>query len=109
MKGKLTLLAGAAIGYIIGTRAGRERYEQLKSSVNRAWKDPRIQDRVNEAEHFISDTAKHTVPQMQERVTETARSAVDAARTRFGGNDDAGATYDEETAASHHEKSHHPH
>lgn len=108
MKAKLTLLAGAAIGYVIGTRAGRERYEQLKSSVNRTWKDPRIQDRVNDAEQFISDTAKHTVPQMQERVTETARSAVDAARTRFGGNDDVG-TYDEEAAASHDETSHHPH
>lgn len=107
MKGKLALLAGAAIGYVFGTRAGRERYEQLKSSVTHAWRDPRIQERVNEAEHFISDTAKSTVPQMQERVTETARSAVDAARTRFGGGRD---DYDaEEPATPHHEGSHEHH
>ncbi|SRR5690606_10817722 len=105
MKGKLTLLAGAAIGYVLGTRAGRERYEQLKASVSRAWKDPRVQERVTEAEHFISDTAKHTVPQMQERVTGTARSAVDAARSKFGGGRDEFEP--EEPVTPHHGTSHH--
>jgi hypothetical protein len=29
---KLTFLAGLAIGYVLGTRAGRERYEQLRQT-----------------------------------------------------------------------------
>ena len=30
---KLTFIAGLAIGYVLGTRAGRERYEQLRQTV----------------------------------------------------------------------------
>jgi hypothetical protein len=35
MKTKLTLLTGVAIGYVLGSRAGRERYEQMRSGVGR--------------------------------------------------------------------------
>lgn len=80
MKGKLLLLAGAAVGYVFGTRAGRERYEQLKANVNKAWHDPRVQEKVSEAEQFVSAKA----PQVQEKLSETARGAADAARSRFG-------------------------
>ena len=31
MKGKILFVAGLGLGYIFGTRAGREKYEQLKT------------------------------------------------------------------------------
>lgn len=31
------LLAGAGIGYVLGTRAGRERYEQMRRAARRLW------------------------------------------------------------------------
>lgn len=98
MKGKILLLAGAAVGYVLGTRAGRERYEQIKANVTRAWNDPRVQEKVTEAEHFVSDTAKQKMPQVQEKISETTRSAVGAARNRFGsgGQDDDALTPDGE-------------
>lgn len=37
MKGKLGLLCGLAIGYVLGSRAGRQRYEQIKSGAKRVW------------------------------------------------------------------------
>jgi oxygen-dependent protoporphyrinogen oxidase len=83
MKGKLLLLAGAAVGYVFGTRAGRERYEQIKENVNKAWNDPRVQEKVTEAEHFVSETASKTVPQMQEKLG----GAAAAARSKFGGDE----------------------
>ena len=86
MKGKLLLLAGAAVGYVLGTRAGRERYEQIKHNVTKAWNDPRVQEKVTEAEHFVSETASKAVPQVQEKVGD----AVGAARTRFSGSDETG-------------------
>ncbi|HSJ61907.1 MAG TPA: YtxH domain-containing protein [Jiangellaceae bacterium] len=86
MKGKLLLLAGAAVGYIFGTRAGRERYEQIKQNATKAWNDPRVQEKVSEAEHFVSETASKTVPQVQEKISD----AVGAARTRFSGSDETG-------------------
>ncbi len=31
MKGKIGLVVGLGVGYVLGTRAGRERYEQIKT------------------------------------------------------------------------------
>jgi membrane protein DedA with SNARE-associated domain len=30
MKGKIGLVVGLGVGYVLGTRAGQERYEQIK-------------------------------------------------------------------------------
>ncbi|HJW62246.1 MAG TPA: YtxH domain-containing protein, partial [Actinomycetes bacterium] len=35
MKGKLGIAVGLAAGYVLGTRAGRERYQQLTASAKR--------------------------------------------------------------------------
>ena len=39
---KLGILLGAGVGYVLGTRDGRERYEQIRQQVQRVWKDPRV-------------------------------------------------------------------
>lgn len=55
MKGKILLVVGLGIGYVLGTRAGRERYEELKSTVTKFWNDPRVQKQVSFAEDFVSE------------------------------------------------------
>lgn len=57
MKAKLTLLAGAIIGYIAGSKAGRQRYEQIKSLSRRFAKNPTVQAAASEATHFAAETA----------------------------------------------------
>lgn len=37
------MLVGAAIGYVLGSRAGRERYEQIKRWTARAVDHPAVQ------------------------------------------------------------------
>lgn len=86
MKGKLLLLAGAAVGYVFGTRAGRERYEEIKQRASQAWHDPRVQEKVTEAEHFLNDTAKQKLPEMQERLG----GAVDKAKSKLGNGKEQG-------------------
>ncbi|MCW2757752.1 MAG: hypothetical protein JWO46_1498, partial [Nocardioidaceae bacterium] len=49
MKTKLALLTGATIGYVLGTRDGRQRYQQIKGAARSAWSDPRVQDTVETA------------------------------------------------------------
>jgi hypothetical protein len=43
MRGKSGLALGLAIGYVFGTKAGRERYEQLSQSAKRLAADPSLQ------------------------------------------------------------------
>jgi len=40
---KLSFLAGFGAGYVLGSRAGRERYEQIRRAWEHAKDDPRMQ------------------------------------------------------------------
>lgn len=40
---KLSFLAGFGAGYVLGARAGRERYEQIRRAWDNAKDDPRLQ------------------------------------------------------------------
>lgn len=70
MRGKILFAAGLAVGYVLGTRAGRERYEELKRAATSFWNDPRVQKRVDQVEDFVTET----VPDF---VTEGAKKVVD--------------------------------
>jgi membrane protein implicated in regulation of membrane protease activity len=57
MKGKICFVAGLGVGYVLGTRAGRERYESIKKSALKLWNNPRVQKQVDTAEAFVKDKA----------------------------------------------------
>ena len=40
---KLSFLAGFGAGYVLGAKAGRERYEQIRRAYQHAKDDPRLQ------------------------------------------------------------------
>ena len=44
MRGKLMFLGGAAIGFVLGARAGRERYDELVATSRRLWDHPTVQE-----------------------------------------------------------------
>lgn len=44
MKYRAVFLAGAAAGYVLGTRAGRERYEQIMRLSRKVAENPRVQE-----------------------------------------------------------------
>jgi hypothetical protein len=51
--GKLSFIAGLGVGYLLGARAGRKRYEQIKAQATRVWASPPVQARVGEASQFV--------------------------------------------------------
>lgn len=55
MARKLTFLVGAAAGYVLGTRSGRERYDQIVQKAQSLWKDPRVQDVADKAQHAAQE------------------------------------------------------
>ncbi len=54
---KLTLLAAFGVGYTLGAKAGRERYEQIIDAANQVKSDPRVQDAASKAEDLVRETA----------------------------------------------------
>lgn len=57
MKGKAGLVIGLAVGYVLGTRAGRERYEQIKGQALKVWNLDPIQEQVGKVKDFAASTA----------------------------------------------------
>ena len=52
---KLSFLAGFGAGYVLGTRAGRERYEQIRRAYAHAKDDPRLQSLAGMAQARADD------------------------------------------------------
>ena len=72
MKGKILFVAGLGLGYVLGTRAGREKYEELRQAALKVWNDPRVQKQVDAVEDFVKDKA----PEVAEFVSDNARKVV---------------------------------
>lgn len=72
MKGKILLVVGLGIGYVLGARAGRQRYEQIRAAAEKLWNDPRVQRQVNQAEDFVKDKA----PEVVEFIADGAKKVV---------------------------------
>jgi|GEM_PF-443926 len=72
MRGKILFSAGLAVGYVFGTRAGRERYEQLKRTAESFWNSPRVKQRVDQVEDFVKEKA----PEVVEFVSDGAKQLV---------------------------------
>ena len=94
MKGKILLVVGLGVGYVLGARAGRARYDEIKNVAQRFWSDPRVQKQVNQAEDFVKDKA----PDVAEFLSDGAKKVVSqvagtkkpaARRTSSGGTSTA--------------------
>ena len=80
---KLPLLIAAGIGYVFGTRAGRERYDQIRDAALKVRNDPRVQDKAQQA----ADLAREQAPVIKDKVTEGAHAAADKVKSATGSSD----------------------
>lgn len=72
MRGKILFAAGLAVGYVLGTRAGRERYDEIKRAADSFWNSPRVKRRVDQVEDFVKEKA----PEVAEFVSDGAKKIV---------------------------------
>ncbi|CAD5989443.1 hypothetical protein [Agreia sp. COWG] len=52
MRGKMLLVVGLATGYVLGSRAGRQRYEQIKSASSSVWNLAPVQQVAGAVKEF---------------------------------------------------------
>ena len=89
MNARLFMLGiGIAVGYVVGARDGRERYNQMKGKVTELWESPR----VTTARTSVEDYVRAQGPIVRERaeavakatpgfVAHTAKDVAESART----------------------------
>ena len=77
MKGKIGLVVGLGVGYVLGTRAGRERYEQIKKQWLKVWDQEPVQRQVEKAKAFVGAKASAVPGAIWNGVVKVAKSVGD--------------------------------
>jgi sRNA-binding protein len=72
MSNRLFVLAvGIGVGYLLGARAGRERYDRIVETVNGVWEDPHITKARADAARY----AREHAPVVRDRAKAAAAAA----------------------------------
>jgi hypothetical protein len=77
MRYRVIFLAGLAIGFVLGARAGRERYEQLRAAARKAADNPAVQQAAGALQAQVTSAAKSAGGKLA--------NGAGAARSKVGG------------------------
>lgn len=85
---KLSALVAGGIGYVLGARAGRERYEQIQRAASKVRSNPTVQSTARHA----TEAAKDAAPVVKDKVAGAADSATSSLK-KSDGPDLEGSSY----------------
>ncbi|MFL5882346.1 MAG: hypothetical protein ACJ742_17420 [Actinomycetes bacterium] len=91
MRFKSGFLVGLSAGYVLGTKAGQERYQQIVDAASRLRENPGVQRLTGEVNKTVSvgkdrvaETAATKADQAKEAVATKADQAKEAVATKVG-------------------------
>ena len=84
---KLTLLVAAGAGYVLGSRAGRERYDQIKTQATKAWNNPKVQETVGDVQAQAKHAGADLGSKAGSKVAEAASSAKSKVSDKLSSDD----------------------
>ncbi|MCX4962582.1 YtxH domain-containing protein [Streptomyces virginiae] len=89
MRYKVTFVVGLALGYVLGTRAGRERYEQLRKSARQLAQNPAVRNAAETAgqtgREFAGKAFTAVSQKVGDAVPDSLAGRVRGLRGRVGG------------------------
>ncbi|MGY3263143.1 YtxH domain-containing protein [Frigoribacterium sp. 2355] len=101
MKGKILFVAGAAVGYVLGARAGRGAYVKIKDQAESLWENPTVQKGVQQAEGFVKENAPVVAKKAQDVANDAAHAVGSKAKSVSGKGSGATDKAAKATEAAH--------
>ena len=77
MRGKMGALIGFGAGYVLGAKAGRQRYEQIHAFWSRFSGSPTVQQAAEKARHVAEDGAKRSLYTVQHGMEKVGSAVAD--------------------------------
>lgn len=74
---KTGLLVGFGAGYVLGTKAGRERYEEIRATWNQIMGNPRVQRTLDRSRDVVETGTQRGLQAVQEGVDKAAEGVND--------------------------------
>lgn len=96
MRGRLLFVAGLGTGFVLGSRAGRRAYEQLRERVQTLSQSPTVQSTVAKARDAVQERAPKLTGAVS-GLTRTASSVAGPAKQAGAGDPGSGPVGAEET------------
>lgn len=87
MRGRILFVIGLGAGYVLGAKAGRQRYEQIASAADKVWNSQSVAKQRHEVQHFVETKA----PKLVEAATDAAGGAIDKVTRRGARRGGAGS------------------
>jgi len=87
MRYRMAFIAGLGVGFVLGARAGRERYDQLVQVTRKAADSPAVQQAAGAIQAQAAGLVKTTKGKLADQVpkiAESARSKAGTARSKMG-------------------------
>ena len=93
MRGRLALLTGLAAGYVLGAKAGQERYEEIRQQFNRLMGTEPAQQLQTQVRDVASRASEVTTEGIA-KAGDKAAELVDTAASKTSGGSSSGSTSD---------------
>lgn len=77
MLNKSSLLIGFAAGYVLGPRAGRERYEQISAGARKFARNPTVRSAASKAQETVATQAPVVADAVKDKATSAASTVAD--------------------------------
>jgi SLT domain-containing protein len=79
---KTSMLFAGAVGYVLGARAGRQRYDQIMDQAQRIWTNPNVQ----KASRNAQDLAREKAPIVGEKLSSATKKSSSGTSGATGGS-----------------------
>lgn len=84
---RLLIVSAGAVGFLLGSRAGRKPYEQFMRAFGQLKDDPRVQEKAHQGAQLVREQA----PVVADKVAGAARTATDKVTSAVSGSSGSGS------------------
>lgn len=87
--GKKSFILGGIVGFVLGTRAGRDQYEKIKSSAQNLWEMDAVQQGVAKVENSVGGVARNSASNLTDKVADMVKDKIHGGARNDSSNDDS--------------------
>lgn len=88
--GKKSFVLGALVGFVLGSRAGREQYEKIKNVSQDLWNSDPVQAGVAKVEDTVGGAARGHASNLTDKVADLVKDRINTAGKKPAHDDMAG-------------------